>query len=351
MHLILPAAGQSTRFPNTRPKWMLTHPGGNMMVVEAIRGLNLADFESIHLGLLREHVEAHPCIEGIRQQFAALGVADKLKLWLLDRPTASQPETIATILGMAKLSGPIFCKDVDNYFKTVVTPGNNIAVSSLSENSYVNAANKSYAVIDHVGKIQNIVEKKIISEFFCVGGYGFQSAQEFLGYYEKLKDHDNLYVSDIIFRMLLDGVPFEHLPTDEYRDWGTLEDWNLFKREYATLFVDLDGTLVENGSEFIPPYWGETKAIAENVEWLNQCYDSGKTQIIITTSRGERWREATVAQLAREGIRYHHLMCGLFHAHRVVINNFATGSPYPAAVAVNLHRDAPHLKDYLPRIK
>ena len=47
MHLILPAAGQSTRFPNTRPKWMLTHPGGNMMVVEAIRGLNLADFESI----------------------------------------------------------------------------------------------------------------------------------------------------------------------------------------------------------------------------------------------------------------------------------------------------------------
>ncbi|MEJ7682686.1 MAG: hypothetical protein WKG06_33480 [Segetibacter sp.] len=33
-----------------------------------------------------------------------------------------------------------------------------------------------------------------------------------------------------------------------YSDWGTIEDWDRFKRSYATLFVDLDGTLVKNSS-------------------------------------------------------------------------------------------------------
>lgn len=40
MNLIIPAAGKSSRFPGVRPKWMLVHPNGNLMLIEAIRGLN-----------------------------------------------------------------------------------------------------------------------------------------------------------------------------------------------------------------------------------------------------------------------------------------------------------------------
>ena len=57
MNLILPVAGKSSRFPNLKPKWLLTHPNGNLMITEAIRGLNLKDFEKIYLISLDIHFE------------------------------------------------------------------------------------------------------------------------------------------------------------------------------------------------------------------------------------------------------------------------------------------------------
>lgn len=347
MYLILPAAGQSSRFPRMRPKWMLTHPSGNMMLIEAIRGLNLEAFKEIHVGFLKEHLEEYLCLEGVKEQFAALGVLEKLHITIFDHPTGSQPETIAQLLQKNAIKGPIFCKDVDNYYSADVQPGNSLGVFSLGHTQYINPSNKSYAILDHVGKVQNIVEKKVISEFFCVGGYGFDSADLFLKYYDDLKDQQSLYVSDLIFKMLLDNVLFNALHTKDYYDWGTLEDWNRYKRQYATLFVDLDGTLVENGGEFTPPFWGETKAIEENVRLINRFYDSGKGHVVITTSRGEKWREETLKQLAREGIKYHRILFGFFHAQRIVINDFAASNPFPSAIAVNIQRNDKHLEDYL----
>ena len=46
--LILPAAGKSSRFPGMRPKWLLTHPNGNLMIVEAIKGINFTNIDSIY---------------------------------------------------------------------------------------------------------------------------------------------------------------------------------------------------------------------------------------------------------------------------------------------------------------
>ena len=41
--LIVTAAGLSTRFEGLKPKWMLTHPNGKWMLVEALKDF---DFES-----------------------------------------------------------------------------------------------------------------------------------------------------------------------------------------------------------------------------------------------------------------------------------------------------------------
>ena len=43
-NLIVTAAGLSSRFEGLKPKWMLTHPKGNWMIVEALKDF---DFESI----------------------------------------------------------------------------------------------------------------------------------------------------------------------------------------------------------------------------------------------------------------------------------------------------------------
>ena len=52
-NLIIPMAGKSSRFPNLKPKWMLTHPSGRFMVIEAILGLNLNDVDKIFFVFLK----------------------------------------------------------------------------------------------------------------------------------------------------------------------------------------------------------------------------------------------------------------------------------------------------------
>ena len=48
-NLIIPMAGKSSRFPDMRPKWMLTHPMTNrFMGIESILGFNLEFFDNIY---------------------------------------------------------------------------------------------------------------------------------------------------------------------------------------------------------------------------------------------------------------------------------------------------------------
>ena len=54
--LIVPMAGKSSRFPNTKPKWMLTHPTTkNFIGVESIKGLNLEIFDKIYFVTLEKY--------------------------------------------------------------------------------------------------------------------------------------------------------------------------------------------------------------------------------------------------------------------------------------------------------
>ena len=69
MNLILPVGGLSSRFPGVKPKWLLTHPNGNLMITEAIKGLELDSFDNIYLVTIKEHVEKYDFINGIEKQF------------------------------------------------------------------------------------------------------------------------------------------------------------------------------------------------------------------------------------------------------------------------------------------
>jgi hypothetical protein len=80
---------------------------------------------------------------------------------------------------------------------------------------------------------------------------------------------------------------------------------------------------------------------------INALYDTGKVQIVITTSRDPGVRAATLAQLERVGVKYHHLLDGLVHGRRVVINDYARSNPYRACDAINLPRDGTELREML----
>ncbi|NWN92709.1 hypothetical protein HLV39_14525 [Marinobacter adhaerens] len=348
MHLILPVAGSSSRFPDMKPKWLLTHPRGHMMVLEAIKNLPLEEFDSINLICLQEHEEAYSVRAAIEAQFEEIGYCDKLSFVMLKERTKNQPETVYQGIKQGGITGPIFIKDSDNQFSAPVSEGNYVCYLDLHELESVNARNKSYIEIDEYNHINNIVEKKIVSSTFCVGGYAFGSAELFSEMFEQLNDGTpNLYISHLIYQLLLDGHAVKALHAEDYHDWGTIREWNQYKALYSTLFVDLDGTLVKNSGQYSSPCWGETDGIKQNIKALQDLHKSGKVQIIITTSRKESFRDVTISQMERLNIPYDDIIFGLVHGRRIVINDYARTNPFKSCDAINIKRNSEDLKDML----
>ena len=349
MKLIVPAAGKSSRFPNIRPKWTLTHPNGEMMFIEAIKGLPLKSFENIYLTVLKSHLDQFKLEKGIRKSLDRLGV--NYELTILDEATKSQSETVFKTLEQNSITGPFLVKDSDNHFAIDEIEGNSICVYDIESCGKIYAANKSYIEANNDGIINNIIEKKIISSTFCVGGYAFEDAAKFITVYKELEKENRtneLYISHIVFKMILDGEIFIQKFVTNYKDWGTLDDWEEYTSQYKTIFIDLDGVLVENSGEYVAPYWGETKGLPQNIAFINEMYDSGKVKIIITTSRKSEYGDQTVQQLQKEGIKYHHIIFDLLHtSSRILINDWSDTNPYKTCDSINIRRNTDELDKYL----
>lgn len=350
--LIIPCAGQSSRFNLAKPKWMLTHPNGNLMLIEAISGLLFSSGQlskiviivneqhiresRINLGLIKEAIYAQ---KGIEPVFV-----------ILPQFTSSQAETVYLGIQAEKISGSIFIKDCDSYFSGFIRDENSICISSLGAET--NPINKSYVSLNKLGELVGIVEKQVIGNLFSVGGYSFKEAGDFARVFEEISamngiDGKELYISHIIQKMLLGRERFTVQEVSGYKDWGTIKDWLKYTSEYRTLFIDLDGVLVQNSGEFFSPSWGETEGIGENIAEVQRLHDEGKTHIILTTSRSEKYRDKTAAQLARCNVPYHRILFDLPHCSRTLINDFADTNPYPTARAISITRDSSNLKDYL----
>ena len=279
MNLIVPMAGKSNRFPDMKPKWMLTHPNGKFMGIQAILGLNLEDFNKIVFVFLKEHESKFNFLKGYSDELEELNLLHKSHFVLLNKPTNDQPETVLKAIKECNLKGPITIKDSDNYFKIKIKPGNFVAYEDLNLAGLIKPKNKSYIQIDKNLNISNIVEKNVISSFFCVGAYSFNSSEDFVKALKSLGTENERYISNIIFQMILRGSIFNPLKVEEYHDWGTIQDWNRYKKTFGTLFIDIDGILVLNSSAHFPPYIGNTDPIKKNVEILRNLYNSSRLDI------------------------------------------------------------------------
>ena len=346
MKLLLPVAGDSTRFPGMRPKWLLTHPEGDLMFYRALCGLELSHVDEIIIICKDTHYNQYDVSRVVEKQWSRGKISVPYRIVPIPA-TKSQPETIATAIRRENIQGPIFIKDADGYFVAEVKPGNYVCTVNLNEMTLVDAANKSYIEQDSRLQILNIVEKQVISNTFCVGGYSFADAGEFLRSYDSISGKANLYVSHVIYHMLFEKVPFYNQPVHGFLDWGTLAEWERYKKQFASIFIDLDGTLVENSSEYFTEKWAESPPILRNIEILNRLYDTGKVQVIITTARPKGSAAKTEEQLKRCGIRYHQILYDILHAKRVLINDFSSTNSYRSAEAINIPRNEDVLTEML----
>jgi hypothetical protein len=348
--LIIPCAGRSTRFGTSKPKYMITHPSGNLMLIEAIKNLKLENVSTIIITVVKQHVEDTKLNLIKLQNDLEFLLNKSIIFYQLDSFTSSQSETVYRTIKKFNIKDSIFIKDCDNTFDTTINNTNAVCVSLLESN--VNAINKSYTSVDKYGNISGIVEKKVISNMFCVGGYSFKSGYEFIKSYEELitlniQEHNEIYISHVIQHMILSGNQFLPQQVNNYSDWGTLEDWEKYKKQFRTFFIDLDGVLVENGSEYFLPVWGESKPLNKNIELINSLYSNGKTQIIIVTARKEEFKEKTIEQLKSLNVKYHQIIFNMMHAQRILINDYSNTNKYPSALSINLKRDDDSLVDLL----
>ena len=329
---------------------MLTHPKKNrFMAIESISGLNLDFFDKIYFVVLQEHEEQYEFSAGFVRELDELGIREKSNIAYLPESTTSQSETVYQLVKGEEITGFIFIKDSDNYYECEIKETDNqVAYYDLNSSDNINARNKSYIHQDVNGIITNIVEKKVISSTFSCGGYGFSDASEFCKSFEKLSEMEGeCYISHVIYDLMLSGSKFSGLSVDEYKDWGTLKVWNEYKKQYQTLFIDIDGTLITNSSIQFPPYVGSGDPLANNIKYLRELYNKGKTYIILTTSRPEILRETTIKEMERWKMPYDQLIMGLPHCKRVVINDFAKSNAYPSCEAINIPRNHDNLSEYL----
>ena len=328
---------------------MLSHPMTNrLMVTEAISGLNLDFFDNIYFICLQQHEDKYSFMKGFVSELDDAGLRAKSNIVLLPEQTESQSETVYTFLSGYDLDGFIFIKDSDGFYRCDVEERNQVAYFDLNDMDDINARTKSYVDLDVNNVVTNIVEKKVISSTFSSGGYGFADAKEFCKTFEKLQDMDGeCYISHIIFEMMLSGSTFYGTKTTDFKDWGTLDAWNKYKSQYKCLFVDIDGTLITNSSHHFPPYTGSGEPIQDNIDLLAELHEQGRAKIILTTSRPERLRQLTIQELQTKGIPFDHLVMGLPHCQRIVINDFARSNPYPSCSAINIPRNENNLTEFL----
>ena len=202
----MPCAGLSTRFPNMRPKYLLSDYNNRLMIENAAK--NFIGKYNVTIAILKQHNEMFNAENKLRDAFG-----DKVNIVVLNEPTSGPADTVYQAIMNSEYFfssvSPMLIKDCDGFYDTDLVDGNAIYVSKLSKNPDIrNAPAKSYTITNEQGIITSVVEKQIVSNSFCVGGYQFASIGEYVDTFEKLKDNatSEIFVSTIIDYMISNGA-------------------------------------------------------------------------------------------------------------------------------------------------
>ena len=105
-----------------------------------------------------------------------------------------------------------------------------------------------------------------------------------------------------------------------------------------TFFVDIDGTLVKY-RKFDELATAILTPITEVIDYINEQHNSGAV-IIITTARPESYRDYTINELDKIGVKYHQLVMDCGRGTRVILNDKDPEQPeIQRAVGINLERN------------
>ena len=113
-----------------------------------------------------------------------------------------------------------------------------------------------------------------------------------------------------------------------------------------TWFIDIDGTLVKHLENKEIDEGTKEELLPYVLEFLEGIEKRGDT-VVLTTARPEELRTITERMLHEFGIEYNHIIFGLAHRERILVNDIKPvdelhhrrDKPLPTAYAINLKRN------------
>ncbi len=342
MKVIVPCCGSSSRFPGQPPKWTLPAQDGRPMLALAIARLQMS-LDDLVVTILREHETQFDVVAGLKEAFGR-----PVNVVILDERTRSQSDTVARTIEKLGLDEPFLVKDSDGVFALddLAQPDNYVCVDSLNNFDSINPRNKSYLQIDHKGIVTNIREKVVISDLFSVGGYYFTSPERFLEYFERLAGSTSwtreIYLSDVIGAMILDGIPFHARHTTGFQDWGTVREWRRALLAQKAFFVLLDGFLFERGSQYFSPRFADVKPHDSAIAAMRAVADEGH-RLVYLSIRPQALEELTRRQMDAANLPPGQVLWNCPIAKWVMVTSPHPTLPFLTSQAIEIHPDETNL--------
>ncbi|CUE75758.1 Hypothetical protein, putative [Bodo saltans] len=371
--VIIPAARDGYG-PSGKPCWLREHPAGLLVIHHLLSSLDLALVPRVIIATTAAHVQrwlkgdptslvAHLKSSGV------VPASTEVVVLPIEQETSSAADTVACAIRQCNVEGSIFIKDQDGCFRHRVVPGADYVVGlRLTENCEVeNLPSKSF-LLTTGALLSNIVEKRVVSDVICVGGYAFQQASGFLEslaaverIHERVAQNLNIgssssstsaqsaaaqphriFLSHLVqYQMLHQGKVFSVELSQTFSDWKSDAAWRRYVQRFRNVEVTIEGVLFSSqDSNDVMGNIGTAnwKPVEANIEYLRSL-PIDRTHITLRSSRPVADEQKIRALLEASKVPFNNLILSSFSSTTFLVTAYSADgdhTSHPSGVAYNI---------------
>ena len=202
--LIIPAAAYTEINEQFIPEIFKINDTGRMNIISNMIDLPLSDFDKIYIVVNQRIDEIYNIKNMLQVQLKNEEFGDKTCIIVIENTRNVVDTVLQTVAQIPYSKFGVFIKDADASFNiTELNNENTVYTYKLEDVKEINPSSKSYVSTTSDDVVLNIIEKRVISSEFCVGGYYFNDIKKFIDLCECVSEYDKLYLSNVIYYDIL----------------------------------------------------------------------------------------------------------------------------------------------------
>lgn len=348
INIVIPMAGDGQRFLDygyNLPKFLI-NINGKTMIERAIKSLNI-DGNYTYI-VQKKHYDLYNLQETLNL------ITPGCNIILLENKTDGAARTVLFAESIINNNSPLIIFNSDQIiewdsfvFKEFIKKDLDGAIVTFKA-----TGNKwSYVKTNNDGLIEEVAEKKEISDEATAGVYYWSKGEDYVNSAKQMIDKDikinnEFYVAPVYNEAILNNKKFYSFLINKMWGVGTPEDLEIYlskQKEYytekpKTIFCDIDGTIIKHVHSFSNINKTKPEILQGVIEKFNE-WDSKGYKIILTTARKESARAITEKHLNELGLCWDYLLMGVTSGQRVLINDKLFENDLDRALSINVITD------------